>query len=278
MANINFTKMHGLGNDFIIVEDIDLPDGVNYNELAIRLCDRHFGIGADGLIIVNPDTGIKGTDTVWRILNSDGTEPEMCGNGIRCFAKYVHDNCLVDKRSFSVTTLAGVIKPTIEINGMVTVDMGQPILKPADIPVKLDGEFVIKRPLKVLDKQFNINCVSMGNPHCVIFTDEVIDVAKYGPVIETHNIFPEKTNVEFVKVLTKKHIKVDVWERGCGITLACGTGACACVTAGVYNDLIETKATVSLPGGDLVINFDKESNHIFMTGPAEYSFKGVFAL
>lgn len=276
MANINFSKMHGLGNDFIIVEGKDLPEGIDVYKLAARLCDRHFGIGADGLILVNPDVDKNGADTVWRILNSDGTEPEMCGNGIRCFAKYVYDKGIVDKNAFSVSTLAGLIKPSIEEDGMVTVDMGEPILKPEEIPVKIEGEYAIHRLLEVLDQDFYINCVSMGNPHCIIFVDEDVDATKYGPVIETHEIFPEKTNVEFVKVLSKSHIKVDVWERGCGITLACGTGACACVTAGVYNDLIETKATVSLPGGDLVINFDKESSHLFMTGPAEYAFTGVF--
>lgn len=278
MTKINFTKMQGIGNDFIIVEGKDLPGNTDFGKLSARLCDRYFGIGADGLIIINPKNMEYKTDIAWKIFNSDGTEPEMCGNGIRCFAKFVHDKKILDKSEFSVTTLAGTIKPKIESNGLVTVDMGEPILDPAKVPVKIDGDKVIAHPLNVLDKEFKINCVSMGNPHCIIFVQDDVDATKYGPIIETHEIFPAKTNVEFVKILSRNHIKVDVWERGCGITLACGTGACACTVAAVLNDLTTRKITVSLPGGDLLINYDHESNHIFMSGPAEYSFEGTFEL
>jgi diaminopimelate epimerase len=278
MTNIKFTKMHGLGNDFILVEDADLPDNTDYAALSIRLCDRHFGIGADGLIIVNPKDAPSKTDTAWRILNNDGSEPEMCGNGIRCFAKYVHDKGLIRKDQFTVSTLAGIITPKIESNSLITVDMGEPVLEPSKIPVTLPGNNVVNTPVEAAGKTFNITCISMGNPHCVIFPCEPIDVKKYGPIFETHAIFPRKTNVEFVQILSKTHIKVDVWERGCGITLACGTGACACTVAGVLNELTERNLKVSLPGGDLFINYDVDTNHLFMTGPAKYAFEGVFIL
>lgn len=278
MTQIDFTKMQGLGNDFILVDDSSLSRDVDYAILSKRLCDRHFGIGADGLIIVNPREVSYQTDVAWRIFNSDGSEPQMCGNGIRCFAKYVFDKKIVSKKCFTIHTLAGVIKPDIADSGLVTVDMGEPILTPEKIPVKIKQKPVLNYPLKVLDREFKINCVSMGNPHCVIFVDEAIEISKYGPLIEIFDIFPEKTNVEFVRVLSKEHIKVDVWERGCGITLACGTGACACVVAAVLNGFTENKTKVSLPGGDLIINFDRDSNHIFMSGPAEYSFHGTVCL
>lgn len=280
MPEIKFSKMHGLGNDFIIVEDKDLPDDIKYCELSKRLCDRHFGIGGDGLIIVGPGNQNQNnvTDTAWRIFNSDGSEPEMCGNGIRCFAKYVYDKGLIDKKEFSVSTLAGPIIPKIEDDGLVTVDMGSPILDPARIPVKLSCDEVINKPVIVDGKEFHINCVSMGNPHCVIFIEEDVDVVKYGALLEVHNLFPQKTNVEFVKVLSKEHIKVDVWERGCGITLACGTGACACSVAAVLNDLTGNKVKVTLPGGDLIITYEREADKVFMSGPAEYAFEGSFQL
>ena len=275
---IAFTKMHGLGNDFILVDNKLLPPGTDFASMSKKLCDRHFGIGGDGLILVNPDNPSSDTDLTWRIFNSDGTEPQMCGNGIRCFARYVYDKGLINKKEFSVSTLAGKIKPVIETGGMVTVDMGEPELDPVKVPVNIKAKKVIDLPITVEGANFKINCISMGNPHCVIFIHDDIDILKFGPILEVHEIFPEKTNVEFVKVLSREHIKVNVWERGCGITLACGTGACACTVASVLNDLTERNINVTLPGGDLRISYDENSNHIFMTGPAEYAFDGEFFL
>lgn len=278
MPKIDFVKMHGLGNDFVLVDNKAIPAEVSYTDLAKKMCDRHFGIGADGLVIINPLDVTSDTDIAWRIFNSDGTEPEMCGNAIRCFAKYVYDQGMVDKKQFTIWTLAGTIVPTIEDNGLVTVDMGSPVLASAKIPVKSEKNQVVAQPIEVLDKTFEMTCVSMGNPHCVIFSDEEIDLPVYGAALEVHDVFPQKTNVEFVKVLAKDHLKVDVWERGCGITLACGTGACACLRAGLLNNLCASRATVSLPGGDLVISYDETTDKLYMTGPATYVFSGTFAL
>lgn len=260
---MNFTKMHGLGNDFIIVEP-KIP--INYPELAIKLCDRHFGIGADGLILVDPPDFSSNCDINWRIFNSDGTEPQMCGNGIRCFARYVYEKGLVKNKKFSVGTLAGEITPEILDNGQVRVDMGQPMPDLIDYPVEIEG------------KALNITTVSMGNPHCIVFTgEETGKLAKtLGPVLEIHRLFPEKTNVEFVKVLSGDKIRVDVWERGCGITLACGTGACASVVAAVLNGLVKNSVKVELPGGELLIEWDRPTDRVFMTGSAEFVFEGDF--
>lgn len=274
MPKINFTKMQGLGNDFILIEDQYLPINIDYATLAKKLCDRHFGIGADGLIIINPKNSISDADSSWRIFNSDGSEPEMCGNGIRCFAKYVYERQLVKNSEFTVSTIASIITSKIETGGLITVDMGEPILNPVQMPVNINRDRVINFPLSILDKTFSINCVSMGNPHCVIFVKEDIDLTKFGPLIERHELFPHKTNVEFVEVLSREHIKVNVWERGCGITLACGTGACAAVTIAVLNNHTERKVKVTLPGGDLIIHYDQTNNHLFMSGPAEYVFEG----
>lgn len=284
MAQLSFTKMHGLGNDFIIVDGKQVKElGLDYSTLSIKMCDRNFGIGADGLIIVNPPEVISETDISWRIINSDGSEPQMCGNGIRCFAKYVYERGLVNKKKFTIWTLAGTITPEILDNGEVKVDMGFPVLEAAKVPVNVGTEHqVVNYPLKVKDRTFNINAVSMGNPHCIIFTDEDTELLakEYGPYIEKHEIFPEKTNVEFVKVLDSKRIKIDVWERGCGITLACGTGACASTVAGIVNKLIQNKVTAELPGGTLEIEWQQsiEGGNIYMSGPAEFVFVGEYLL
>jgi len=282
--SINFTKMNGLGNDFIIVEGKDVSEKkLNYETLAKKMCDRNFGIGADGLIIVNPVDVTANTDTSWRIFNSDGSEPQMCGNGIRCFAKYINEKGITDKKKFTVKTLAGIITPEILDNGEVRVDMGKPILEAAKVPVLVEElDCVINYPLELEGKDFNITAVSMGNPHCIIFTDE--DTAflarKLGSKIETHPMFPEKTNVEFVKVLSRNNIKIDVWERGCGITLACGTGACASTVAAVLNELTDNKVKADLPGGSLIIEWNKDQSdaHVFMTGKAEFVFEGEYYL
>ncbi len=280
MKTIKLTKMQGCGNDFVI---IDYPEyekaGIEMSELAKKVCDRNFGVGADGMII--PKTGTKNTDIGWYFYNSDGTTAQMCGNGMRCFAKYVYDNKLVDKKSFSVETLAGIIKPELLENGLVKVNMGKPILEDKKIPFWSENG---TRKLNALDKDFDITPVSMGNPHCVIITDEnPMELAeKYGPVIEKHEYFPEKTNTEFVKVKSKMEIDMRVYERGCGITLACGTGACASVVACVLNNLTENKVKVNLLGGPVFVEWtgskDDTEKDIFLIGSANYSFFAEYIL
>ena len=278
MQNIKITKMQGLGNDFVILDYEEFKKtGLSMSELAIKLCDRHFGIGADGMIIPDVSTS-QSADIGWYFYNSDGSTAQMCGNGMRCFAKYVFDKKLVNKRSFSVKTLAGIIKPELLEDGMVRVDMGAPILEDEKIPFR--GE----KTLKALDREFEINPVSMGNPHCIIFTEEdPLYLAKtYGPTIEKHEYFPEKTNTEFVKVVKRNEVDMRVYERGCGITLACGTGACATVVAGVLNNLTEQKVKVNLLGGSVIIewrgSWDNLEEHVYMTGRADYSFFAEYML
>lgn len=277
MTIINFSKMQGLGNDFVILDYEEYKKtNKTPQELALKLCDRHFGIGADGLIIVNPDT--KNTDIGWIFYNNDGSIAQMCGNGIRCFAKYVFEKGYVNKKEFSVETKAGIIIPKILDNGLVRVNMSQPILEPDKIPVKVNNN--LNFDVVVSDRTFIANAVSMGNPHCIIITDENTKefALKYGREIETHPLFPEKTNVEFIKILSRDEINLDVWERGCAITLACGTGACASVTAAILNGLCDNKVKVNLPGGQLLIEWDGNINDtkhdIFMSGRADYSFTG----
>jgi diaminopimelate epimerase len=278
---MKFTKTQGLGNDFIIVEKKNIPENLpEYKNLAKRMCSRNFGVGGDGLIIVDEPYLDSTADIGWRIFNSDGSEPQMCGNGIRCFAKYVYEKRIVKEKKFSVRTLAGIIIPEILDSGDVKVNMGEPILEASLVPifVKEELDCVINYPLEIEEKEFNITAVSMGNPHCVIFKDEDTEIfaRKFGSIIEILDIFPEKTNVEMVKVLSRDRIRVDVWERGCGITLACGTGACASVVASVLNEYTENKVTVELPGGELSIEWDKVTNRVFMTGKAEFVFEGDY--
>ena len=278
MQSIKITKMQGLGNDFVIVDYEEFKKtGLSMSELAIKLCNRHFGIGADGMIIPDASTS-QSADIGWYFYNSDGSTAQMCGNGMRCFAKYVYDKKLVNKKSFSVRTLAGIIKPELLENGLVKVDMGAPILEDEKIPFK--GE----RKLTALDREFEINPVSMGNPHCIIFTEEdpMYLAETYGPTIEKHEFFPEKTNTEFVKIKSREEVDMRVYERGCGITLACGTGACATVVAGVLNNLTEHKVKVNLLGGSVIIEWcgsqDNLEQHVYMTGRADYSFFAEYIL
>lgn len=278
MQSIKITKMQGLGNDFVIVDYEEFKKtGLSMSELAIKLCNRHFGIGADGMIIPDASTS-QSADIGWYFYNSDGSTAQMCGNGMRCFAKYVYDKKLVNKKSFSVRTLAGIIKPELLENGLVKVDMGAPILEDEKIPFK--GE----RKLTALDREFEINPVSMGNPHCIIFTEEdpMYLAETYGPTIEKHVFFPEKTNTEFVKIKSREEVDMRVYERGCGITLACGTGACATVVAGVLNNLTEHKVKVNLLGGSVIIEWcgsqDDLEQHVYMTGRADYSFFAEYIL
>lgn len=288
MNTIKITKMQGLGNDFVIVDyDQWEKSGLSMPELAKKICNRNFGIGADGLIIPNlspkPQLIIERSgfepsafapEIGWYFYNSDGSTAQMCGNGIRCFAKYLKDKKLVNSNKFGVETLAGIITPEILEDGNVKVNMSKPRGKCS------------KEKLTIGDREFEINIVSMGNPHCVIFIDndeDLLELAKtYGPKIEKHELFPEKTNVEFVKVRSHNEIDLRVWERGCGITLACGTGACAAVVAGILNNLTENKVKVNLLGGPLTIEWQGSSQNleqdVFMSGPAEYSFFAEYIL
>lgn len=285
MKTIKLTKMQGLGNDFVIVDYSEYEKtGMSMPELAKKLCDRNFGVGADGMFIPSLCTNDKSADIGWFFYNSDGTTAQMCGNGIRCFAKYVYDRKLVKKKEFAVETLAGIIVPAIQENGEVRVKMSKPILEPEKIPFK--GDKNLNYEVTVDDKTFKLNAVSMGNPHCIIFVEDnsdLLELAKtYGPKLESHELFPEKTNVEFIKVISKNEIDLRVYERSCGITLACGTGACASVVAGILNNLTENKVKVNLLGGALTIEWqgslDDLHHNVFMTGPAEYSFFADYIL
>lgn len=277
--SIEFTKTQGIGNDFIIVNLPVMAEDNDWQTLAVKMCDRNFGIGADGLILVmSSDIA----DYRMRIINSDGSEPEMCGNGIRCFVRYLLDNGLATT-PISIETLAGI--RTVEVVSADTkdtgfrVNMGQPELGAANIPVKGFGiGNVISQPLDVDGVTYGITCVSMGNPHCIIFVECADDIrlAEIGPKIENHRAFPRKTNVEFVQVLPDGDIRIKVWERGAGITLACGTGACASVVASIMNDRIPCKPTSAhLPGGDLIIDWSA-SGDVYMTGPAHVVFTGIY--
>jgi diaminopimelate epimerase len=280
---IDFVKMHGLGNDFILIDCLNksLGDSSFLSYLAKKLCDRNFGIGADGLILILPSSK---ADLRMRIFNFDGSEAQMCGNGIRCFAKYAYENKLVSKNKFTVETLAGIITPELIFQDLknkkifrIKVNMGTPKLRRREIPMNgEDTPTVVDETLKINPVQtFKITCVSMGNPHCIIFVDDVqsIPVDEIGPKIENHSLFPEKTNVEFIQVVNRKEINFRVWERGVGETLACGTGACAALVASVLNKKTNREATIHLPGGDLDIQW-ADDGHVYMTGPTELVFKG----
>lgn len=273
---MHFVKMQGLGNDFIIVEASSWEEANKYQGWAKTLCDRNFGIGADGLIIIGKDSDM---DIFMRIFNSDGSEPEMCGNGIRCVARYAYEHKMINKTSISVKTLAGPRYPEIILQDghlqAVRVDMGEPILKRDLIPMNGIGSN-IEVPLQAAGQDFLITGVSMGNPHCIIFVDDMksVPISLWGPYIEKHELFPAKTNVEFVQVLGINEIVMRVWERGAGITLACGTGACASLVAAVLNKKTERKATIHLLGGDLEVEWSAENNHVYMTGPAVEVFRG----
>ena len=279
MKTVKITKMQGCGNDFVIMDYSEYEKtGMKMEVLAKKICDRHFGVGADGLIIPDCSHENSDADISWYFYNSDGSTAQMCGNGMRCFAKYVYDNKLVDKKAFSVKTLAGIIKPELLDNGLIRVNMGKPILEDKKIP------FWGERKINVIDREFDITPVSMGNPHCVIITDDdpIKKKKKYGPKIETHEYFPEKTNTEFVKIKSRMEIDMRVYERGCGITLACGTGACASVVVCVLNNLTENKVKVNLLGGPVFIEWqgskDNPNQDIFLIGSANYSFFAEYVL
>ena len=277
---MKFTKMHGCGNEYVYVnlfeEQIENPAKV-----SIAVSDRHFGIGSDGLITIGAS---EIADFRMRIYNADGSEAEMCGNGIRCVAKYVYDHKLTDKTEITVETGAGVktLQLTVEDDKvtLVRVDMGEPILTPDEIPVVADGDRVVDEPIVVDDKEWRMTCVSMGNPHAVVFVDDVahFELEKYGPLFENHVRFPKRTNTEFVQIISRNEAIMRVWERGSAETWACGTGTCATVMACILNGLTDNDVLVHLRGGDLRIVYDEKSNHVFMTGPATEVFEGEIQL
>jgi diaminopimelate epimerase len=303
---IEFTKYHGLGNDFILIDNRHSSEPVVTPEQAVVLCDRHFGIGADGVIFALP--GQDGTDYTMRIFNSDGSEPEMCGNGIRCLAKFIADlegseihppqsplakggseseeiqpplakGGSESKTEYRIQTGAGVIITELRSDGQVKVDMGVPRLLAVEIPTTLapSDAKVIDVPIAVADRSWSVTCVNMGNPHCITFVEDVSAVAleTVGPQFEHHPGFPQRTNTEFIQVIRSDYLKMRVWERGAGVTLACGTGACAAVVAGVLTGKCDRTTAVELPGGILQIEWSEVSQQIYMTGPAQQVFSGL---
>lgn len=276
MKNLKFTKMHGAGNDYIymdaISQEIDNP-----SELAVKLSSRNFGIGSDGLVLILPS---EVCDFRMQMFNSDGSEAEMCGNASRCVGKYVYDKGLTAKSEITLETGAGIKYITLlegdSKSRRVTVDMGEPILNPNLIPVKAQVEPVLNLPLDIDGKSWKITCVSMGNPHAVIFTTGIkdLDLPAIGPKFEKHPIFPRKTNTEFIEVIDRQTLNMRVWERGAGETLACGTGACAAAVAAILNNYCDRKIKIHLLGGDLEIEWSKENNHVYMTGEAVTVFEG----
>jgi diaminopimelate epimerase len=282
---LTFTKMHGLGNDFVMLPHA--PADTDPAQLARQLCDRHFGVGADGLIFPAPPTDANAFDVQFVYYNSDGSRAEMCGNGIRCFALYLKTKNLLPaalfERPLRVETPAGLIQPQLNADNTVTVDMGPPILTPATIPftpaTPAEGP-LLRTPIPVLNTTVPVTPVSMGNPHAIIFQDELpssLDPVVFGPAIETHSAFPAKTNVEFVKKVAPNVLNVVVWERGCGFTLACGTGACATAVAAHLAGLTDRQVEIQLPGGSLLIDWNKATGHVMMTGPATVVFEGIWA-
>lgn len=273
---MEFTKMEGCGNDYVYINGFT-NQIKNPNKLSEIVSNRNFGIGSDGLIVINPSDK---ADFRMNMYNADGSEGKMCGNGIRCVAKYVYDNKMTDKTTITVETLSGIKTLVLNVEDdkvkTVRVNMGSPILEAENIPVLWDKEKVIDEPVTVDGKEYQITCVSMGNPHAVTFIDDTnsLDIEHIGPKFEKLSIFPDRVNTEFIQIVDKNTIKMRVWERGSGETLACGTGACASVVACVLNHLTENQVTVKLLGGDLFIEYDEEENTVYMTGPARVSFTG----
>ena len=275
---LKFTKMHGIGNDYVYVNAFEEVIR-NPSKLAVRVSDRHFGIGSDGLILIAPS---RIADFRMIMFNADGSEGKMCGNGIRCVGKYVYDHGMTDKRHLTIETGSGI--RTLELftkQGLVSevcVDMGEPSLKCADIPVLFPKETMVLQPLEVLGETYEATCVSMGNPHCVIRVEDPdsMDLVKIGPAFEQLDVFPESVNTEFVRVVDRGTIRMRVWERGSQETLACGTGACASAVACAVAGWTGREAKVSLLGGDLRIRWDEETNHVFMTGEAVTVFEGDY--
>lgn len=286
---MKFTKMHGCGNDYVYV-DCTKEVIPNISETAIRVSDRHFGIGSDGLILIKASDV---ADFEMDMYNADGSRGKMCGNGIRCVAKYVYDHGLTDKTTITVNTLSGIktLQLTIEDGKVskVRVDMGEPELIPAQVPVKASvlgladdrREAIVVEPLEIKGRSYDITCVSMGNPHCITFIEEDVrdfPLEEVGPVFEKHELFPERVNTEFINVIDKDHLRMRVWERGSGETLACGTGACAVAVASYLNGFTGRSVDIELLGGHLEVVYDEKTNHVFMTGPATEVFSGEIDL
>ncbi len=273
---MKFTKMHGISNDYIYINGAT-EKIYNPSDVAIKLSDRHTGIGSDGIVMILPS---KTCDFRMRMFNSDGSEAEMCGNASRCVGKYVYDKGLTKKTKVSLETLAG--KKILNLHvvdgkvDMVTVDMGEPILRGVDIPTIFDLPTVVSQPIVVSGKKILTTCVSMGNPHSVVYVEDVdsLDLEKIGPSYECHPAFPHKTNTEFVEIISRNEVKMRVWERGAGETMACGTGACAVAVASVLNGFTDRDVCVKLRGGDLQIKWDDDDNHVYMTGPATTVYEG----
>ncbi|MDY7023508.1 MAG: diaminopimelate epimerase [Cyanobacteriota bacterium] len=275
---IAFTKYQGLGNDFILIDNRHQSEPLITPKTAMQMCDRNFGIGANGVIFALP--GTSDTDYTMRIFNSDSSEPQMCGNGIRCLAKFIANLEQRNESSirYKIDTLAGLITPEILPDGQVKVDMGEPRLLAQEIPTTLAAadDKVVNVPLTVAEKSWLVTCVSMGNPHCITFVKDVaaIPLAEIGPQFEHHPVFPERTNTEFIEIVKPDYLKMRVWERGAGATLACGTGACAVVVAGVLTGNCDRQVTVELPGGCLMIEWSAQDERLYMSGPAEQVFTG----
>ena len=270
---MRFSKWQGTGNDFVLIDCRQEHIGENYAELSKKICDRHFGMGADGLLLVFD--GDNDADFTMRIFNADGSEAQMCGNGIRCFARHIFQT--TGAQEFSISTKAGIMRPRIITGGnLVEVDMGEPILTAKDIPaIGFDGERIIDEPLTIDGKNFRVTAVSMGNPHCVTFVKnaEGFDLEHYGKLFENHERFPERVNAEFAEVISRQRIRMRVWERGSGITLACGTGSCATLTAGVLTERTDSKAEIILDGGLLTVEW-RDNNRLYMTGEAHLVYVG----
>ena len=277
---MKFTKMEGLGNDYVYVncfrETVDNP-----SEVAKKVSDRHFGIGSDGLILIRPS---EVADFRMDMYNADGSQAEMCGNGIRCVAKYVYDYGLTDKTSISIETLAGIKYLDLQVTdgkvSLITVNMGSPELVPDKVPVISDSKRVVDEPIEVGGTTYKMTCVSMGNPHCIVFVEDTASfpLETVGPLFENHERFPKRVNTEFIQLLDRKTVNMRVWERGSGETLACGTGACASAVACILNGLTENEITLHLLGGDLIVRWDQEENLVYMTGPARVVFDGEIVL
>lgn len=281
---IKFTKLEGLGNDFVLIDGLTEPGWEEFPtdqlaDLAVKLCDRHFGIGADGILLLLKSAK---ANFLVRIFNPDGSEAGICGNGLRCVVRYLWDKKLISEDLISIETLSGIKLPAVIVEDgwlkAIEVDMEEPGLLRKEIPMTgPPEEKFINQPIEACGCQFQATCVSMGNPHCVIFVPDVeaIDLETLGPALENHPLFPERTNVEFVQVVDRKNIIIRVWERGAGITMACGSGTCASVVAASLNDLTDRAVIADLPGGRLLIEWDSDDNHVVMTGPAEKVFEGV---
>ncbi len=278
MTSLRFTKMHGAGNDFVVLDGLrdELPA---LEALAARICDRHFGVGADQLLVVRPSSTADFRMEIW---NADGSQVEMCANGIRCFYKYLRDRGHTDRDEIGVETLSGVVRPRWAGDGRVTVDMGRPVLEPAKIPTTLGGGEgpVLDAPLEAGGVPLRVSSVSMGNPHAVVFVDDpdAAPVERLGPELESHPAFPNRVNVEFVAPVGRARIRQRTWERGAGETLACGSGACAAAVVAMLKDLVERRVTVELRGGELEIEWPGGDGHVRMTGPAAEVYTGTMPL